>query len=84
MYPMLIAPLAHGSAQGSTHCWGHGMQIGACSTHMGALIMGALIIGALTIGCEYGTATGVAIGVPMARGAPSTAGATVVPQGEPL
>ena len=55
------------------------MHTGACSTHIGALI-----IGALTIGCEYGTATGVAIGVPIARGAPSTAGATVVPQGEPL
>lgn len=40
---------------------------------MGAAINGAVIIGA---GCE--------IGVPMAKGAPSTAGATLVPQGEPL
>ena len=49
-----------------------GMHIGACGTHMGPAIIGAPIIGC-------------AIGVPMARGAPSTAGAAIaVPHGEPL
>jgi hypothetical protein len=74
---MLTPPLAQGShgSQG-THICGH---TGACSTHMGALIIGWAIIG-----CIIGAATGVAIGVPIASGAPSTAGAIVVPHGEPL
>jgi hypothetical protein len=75
---MLTEPL-HGSAQGS-HGQGHGQQTAPCSTYTCGAIVGAAIMG-----CAYvGAATGVASGVPMARGAPSTAGAMVVPQGEPL
>jgi hypothetical protein len=47
---------------------------------VGALITGG---GAVMIGAGAET-TGVARGVPMARGAPSTAGAIAVPHGEPL
>jgi hypothetical protein len=48
------------------------MHIGACGTQTGPAIIGAPIIGC-------------AIGVPMASGAPSTAGAAIaVPHGEPL
>lgn len=47
------------------------MHIGACGTHIGPAIIGA--------------DTGIVMGVPMASGAPITAGAVIaVPHGEPL
>lgn len=52
------------------------MHIGAGGTHIGPAIIGIVAIGA---------ETGDIIGVPMASGAPITAGAAIaVPQGEPL
>ena len=68
-------PLAQGSAQGSAH-GSIGMHIGACGTHIGAAIIGAVAIG---------IDTGDVIGVPIASGAPITAGAAIaVPHGDPL